>query len=78
MFKPIEFYTTSAERNFPDGQITVYNRITKIFEEVKRRNSKIFEAKFFPDAIGPVKPIINEILPSVFQFQQKLSMGYPR
>ncbi len=44
VFKPIEFYTTSAERNFPDGQITVYNRITKIFEEVKRRNSKIFEA----------------------------------
>lgn len=44
LFKPIEFYTTSAERNFPDGQITVYNRISKIFEEVKRRNSKIFDA----------------------------------
>ena len=44
VFNPIEFYTTSTERNFPDGQITVYNRIAKIFEEVKRRNSKIFDA----------------------------------
>lgn len=47
VFSPIEFYTTSKERNFPDGQITVYNRIAKIFEEVKRRNSKIFEANDF-------------------------------
>ena len=44
LFKPVEFYTTSVERNFPDGQLTVYNRISKIFEEVKRRNSKIFDA----------------------------------
>lgn len=44
VFNPVEFYTTSTERNFPDGQITVYNRIAKIFEEVKRRNSTIFDA----------------------------------
>lgn len=43
LFSPVEFYTTSTERNFPDGQITVYNRISKIFEEVKRRNSRIFD-----------------------------------
>ncbi len=43
VFSPIEFYTTSSERNFADGQLTVYNRIAKIFEEVKLRNSKIFD-----------------------------------
>lgn len=40
---PIEFFTTSTERNYPDGQASVYNRIAKIFEIVKKRNSKIFE-----------------------------------
>lgn len=44
LLNPIEFYTTSTERNYPDGQASVYNRIAKIFEGVKRRNSKIFEA----------------------------------
>ena len=42
--KPIEFYTTSSERNYPDGQASVYKRIAQIFEEVKKRNGKIFEA----------------------------------
>lgn len=41
--KPVEFYTTSSERNYPDGQATVYKRIARIFEEVKRRNNKIFD-----------------------------------
>lgn len=42
--KPIEFYTTSKERNYPDGQATVYKRISSIFDEVKKRNDKIFLA----------------------------------
>ena len=44
VLKPIEFYTTSSERNYPDGQLSVKNRITKLFKEVKKRNSKIFDA----------------------------------
>lgn len=43
VLEPIEFFTTSTERNYPDGQLSVYNRIRKIFETVKRRNSKIFD-----------------------------------
>lgn len=43
LFAPVEFYTTTSERNFPDGQASVYNRISKIFEDVKRTNSSIFE-----------------------------------
>lgn len=41
--KPVEFYTTSSERNYPDGQASVYKRIAQIFEEVKQRNNKIFD-----------------------------------
>jgi len=41
---PLEFYTTSEERSNPDGQLTVQKRITKIFERVKRRHGKIFDA----------------------------------
>ena len=44
VLSPIEFFTTSTERNFPDGQASVYNRIANIFEVVKKRNSKIFDA----------------------------------
>lgn len=42
--KPLEFYTTSDERSNPDGQLTVYKRISKIFERVKKRHGKIFDA----------------------------------
>ncbi len=42
--KPLEFYTTSVERSNPDGQLTVYKRISKIFESVKKRHGKIFDA----------------------------------
>ena len=42
--RPLEFYTTSEERSNPDGQLTVKNRISKIFEKVKKRHSQIFEA----------------------------------
>lgn len=42
--KPIEFYATSKERSNPDGQLTVKNRISKIFEKVKEQFPSIFEA----------------------------------
>jgi len=41
---PLEFYATSAERSNPDGQLTVYKRISKIFEKVKKRHGKIFDS----------------------------------
>lgn len=41
--KPLEFYATSGERSNPDGQLTVYKRISKIFERVKRKHPRIFE-----------------------------------
>ncbi|MBO5567103.1 MAG: N-6 DNA methylase [Succinivibrio sp.] len=40
---PLEFYTTSEERANKDGQLTVKNRIAKIFERVKIRQGKIFD-----------------------------------
>lgn len=39
---PLEFYTTSSERSNPDGQLTVKNRIDKIFGQVKNKYNKIF------------------------------------
>ena len=41
---PLEFYTTSEERSNPDGQLTVRKRIFKIFERVKKKHGKIFDA----------------------------------
>ncbi len=41
---PLEFYTTSEERSNPDGQLTVQKRITKIFQRVKKKHGKIFDA----------------------------------
>lgn len=41
---PLEFYTTSEERSNPDGQLTVCKRISKIFERVKKKHGKIFDA----------------------------------
>ncbi|MCD7762423.1 MAG: N-6 DNA methylase [Lachnospiraceae bacterium] len=41
---PLQFYTTSEERSNPDGQLTVKKRISKIFEKVKKRQGKIFDA----------------------------------
>ena len=43
VLEPIEFFTTSSERNYQDGQLSVYNRISKLFDIVKKRNSKIFD-----------------------------------
>jgi type I restriction enzyme M protein len=40
---PLEFYATSEERSNPDGQLTVKNRISKIFERVKKKYGKIFD-----------------------------------
>lgn len=42
---PVRFYTTNKERNYKDGQATVYKRISAIFEEVKKKNSQIFDPK---------------------------------
>lgn len=41
---PLEFYTTSDERSNPDGQLTVRKRISKIFDRVKKKHGKIFDA----------------------------------
>lgn len=41
---PLEFYTTSEERSNPDGQLTVRKRISRIFERVKKKHGKIFDA----------------------------------
>ena len=42
--RQLEFYATSKERSNPDGQLTVKNRISKIFDRVKSRFPQIFEA----------------------------------
>ena len=47
--KELEFYATSQERSNPDGQLTVKNRISKIFENFKKQFPQIFEAN---DEIG--------------------------
>lgn len=43
LLAPIEFFTTSNERNYKDGQASVYKRISKIFEKVKIRHGQIFD-----------------------------------
>ena len=40
----LQFYTTSSERSNPDGQLTVKNRVSKIFEKVKKKYPQIFES----------------------------------
>lgn len=61
---PLEFYTTSDERSNPDGQLTVRNRIGKIFERVKKRHGKIFdsndEIKLSPRSLAY---IVSELQP---------------
>ena len=44
--KALEFYATSEERSNSDGQLTVKNRIEKIFDRVKKekKNAKIFDS----------------------------------
>lgn len=42
--KPLDFFTTSEERSNPDGQLTVQKRISQIFQRVKKRHGKIFDA----------------------------------
>lgn len=53
---PLQFYATSAERSNPDGQLTVKNRIEKIFEKVKKKYGKIFdlndEIKLLPRSLS--------------------------
>ena len=40
--KPLEFFATSGERSNSDGQLTVKNRITAIFERVKKKHANFF------------------------------------
>lgn len=40
----LDFYTTSDERSNTDGQLTVKKRISRIFDRVKKRHGKIFDA----------------------------------
>lgn len=40
---PLDFFASSRERASPDGQLTVSNRIAKIFNKVKNRYPTIFD-----------------------------------
>lgn len=40
---PLEFYATAKEKISQDGQLTVVNRLSKIFEKVKKRYPSIFD-----------------------------------
>lgn len=42
--RPLEFYARSGERAYPDGQLTVQKRLSKIFQKVKHQFPQIFEA----------------------------------
>lgn len=41
---PLEFYATASEKKSNDGRLTVFNRISKIFDAVKKQYSAIFDA----------------------------------
>ena len=55
---PLEFFSTSKEKLTTDGQLTVKNRITKIFDKVKNRYPEIFtsndEIKLKPRSLAYV------------------------
>lgn len=40
---PLEFYATAKEKKSNDGRLTVFNRISKIFEAVKKQYPAIFD-----------------------------------
>jgi type I restriction enzyme M protein len=41
---PLEFYATAQEKKSNDGRLTVFNRISKIFDAVKKQYPAIFDA----------------------------------
>lgn len=41
---PLEFYATAKEKGSNDGRLTVFNRISKIFDAVKKQYPAIFDA----------------------------------
>jgi type I restriction enzyme M protein len=41
---PLEFYATAKEKKSNDGRLTVFNRISKIFQAVKKQYPAIFDA----------------------------------
>jgi type I restriction enzyme M protein len=42
--QPLQFYATAKEKQSNDGRLTVVNRLSKVFEHVKRRHPAIFDA----------------------------------
>lgn len=42
--RPVEFYATAKEKSSNDGRLTVFNRVSKIFQQVKQRYPAIFDA----------------------------------
>ncbi|AMA08956.1 N-6 DNA methylase [Picosynechococcus sp. PCC 73109] len=40
---PLEFYATAQEKKSNDGRLTVFNRVSKIFNQVKKQYSAIFD-----------------------------------
>lgn len=44
LLKEPEFYVSTKERDYPDGQLTVKKRIGKIFDDVKKKHKQIFDA----------------------------------
>ncbi|MBE9202607.1 N-6 DNA methylase [Synechocystis salina LEGE 06099] len=40
---PLEFYATAREKKTNDGRLTVFNRLSKIFDAVKKQYSAIFD-----------------------------------
>jgi len=54
--KPLEFYASSSEKLSSDGQLTVQNRVSKIYDKVKKRYPNIFkqgdEIDFSPTSIA--------------------------
>lgn len=55
---PLEFYATSEEKKSNDGRLSVKNRISKIFSQVKKRYPAIFDAndelKLDPRSLAPI------------------------
>lgn len=42
--KPLQFYSTAKEKASQDGRMTVYNRLSRIFNDVKNKYSAIFDS----------------------------------
>lgn len=58
LFEEPEFFVSTKERDYPDGQLTVKKRLEKIFTKVKAKHKQIFESndeiKLFPRTLAYV------------------------